>query len=133
MTVPAEKPFITLVGSDANNTIITWNDSAKSTAGTDFTATVTVLAADFIARQITIQNTYGPGITITRDTGDQAVALMISADRCAFYDCRFLGYQDTVLDDSGRHYFRNCYIEGAVDFVAGNGKSIYQVTCKVES
>ena len=48
--VPAEKPFITLVGSDANNTIITWNDSAKSTAGTDFTATVTVLAADFIAR-----------------------------------------------------------------------------------
>ena len=58
MTVPAEKPFITLVGSDANNTIITWNDSAKSTTETDFTAMVTMLAADFIARKITIQVRY---------------------------------------------------------------------------
>ena len=61
------------------------------------------------------------------------MAVRVARHHSAFYDCRFLGYQDTVLDDSGRHYFRNCYIEGAVDFVAGNGKSIYQVTCKVKS
>ena len=72
-----------------------------------------------------MQNSYGPG---SRIDGDQGVAVRVAGDRCAFYDCRFLGYQDTVLDDTGRHYFRNCFIEGAVDFVAGNGKSIYQVT-----
>eukprot|EP00897_Mesotaenium_endlicherianum_P006413 jgi/Mesen1/57/ME1103361C05685 len=26
----------------------------------------------------------------------------------------------------GRHYFRSCYIEGTVDFVFGNGTSIYE-------
>jgi len=57
---------------------------------------------------------------------DQAVALRISADRCAFYSCRILGYQDTVLDESGKHYFQYCYIEGAIDFICGNGKSIYK-------
>jgi len=57
---------------------------------------------------------------------DQAVALRISADRCAFYSCRILGYQDTVLDESGKHYFQYCYIEGAIDFICGNGKSLYK-------
>lgn len=65
------------------------------------------------------QNSYGPG--------DQAVALRISGDRCAFYGCRLLGYQDTVLDESGKHYFSNCFIEGAIDFICGDGQSVYEV------
>lgn len=123
VTIPAQKPFITLIGSGAKNTIITWNDSAGSTGGTYQSATVNVLASDFTARQITIQNSYGPS---KRSEGDQAVALKISGDRCAFYDCSFLGYQDTVLDDIGRHFFRNCFIEGAIDVICGSGKSIYE-------
>eukprot|EP00253_Pinus_taeda_P012270 PITA_12270 len=118
VTIPAEKPFIILTGTTANNTVITWNDSAKSTGGTYYSATVSVFASDFMARYITIQNSYGPG--------DQAVALRISGDRSAFYGCRFLGYQDTVLDDSGRHYFKNCFIEGATDFICGDGQSVYE-------
>ena len=58
MTIPAEKPFITLSGSDAKNTVITWNDSAKSKGGTYNTATVTVHASDFTATKITIQVRY---------------------------------------------------------------------------
>lgn len=118
VTIPAEKPFIILSGTTANNTVITWNDNAKSTGGTYYSATVSVFASDFMARYITIQNSYGPG--------DQAVALRISGDRSAFYGCRFLGYQDTVLDDSGRHYFKNCFIEGATDFICGDGQSLYE-------
>lgn len=118
VTVPAAKTFIILSGVSANNTIITWNDSATSTGGTFYSATVTVFASDFIARYITIQNSYG--------SGDQAVALMISGDRSAFYGCRFLGFQDTVLDESGRHYFSNCFIEGAADFICGDGQSVYE-------
>jgi pectin methylesterase-like acyl-CoA thioesterase len=123
VNIPADKPFITLVGSDAQNTIITWNDSAKSSSGTYYSATVSVYASDFVARDITIENSYGPG-AMTAD--DQAVALRISADRCAFYSCRLLAFQDTVLDESGKHYFQDTYIEGAIDFICGNGKSLYK-------
>ena len=55
------------------------------------------------------------------------MAVRVAGDRSAFYDCRFLGYQDTVLDDTGRHYFRNCFIEGATDFICGDGLSLYEV------
>eukprot|EP00253_Pinus_taeda_P008730 PITA_08730 len=129
VTIPAEKPFITLSGSDAQKTVIIWNDCAKSSGGTYYSATLSVYASDFTARNITIQNSYGPG-NLTPD--DQAVAVRISGDRCAFYDCRLLAYQDTVLDESGKHYFCNCYIEGAIDVICGNGKSIYE-RCKLHA
>lgn len=59
--------------------------------------------------------------------GAQAVAMRISGDMAAFYDCKFYGYQDTLCDDTGRHFFKNCFIRGTVDFIFGNGRSIYQV------
>ncbi|RWW32349.1 hypothetical protein GW17_00002989, partial [Ensete ventricosum] len=58
--------------------------------------------------------------------GAQAVAMRISGDMAAFYNCRFHGYQDTLCDDTGRHFFKDCFIRGTVDFIFGNGRSIYQ-------
>lgn len=58
--------------------------------------------------------------------GKQAVALRISADNAAFIGCKFIGAQDTLYDHTGRHYFKNCYIEGSVDFIFGNGLSLYK-------
>src|ERR1035441_2089052 len=40
-------------------------------------------------------------------------------DRGVFRNCRFLGYQDTLLAQAGRQYFEGCYIAGAVDFIFG--------------
>lgn len=60
--------------------------------------------------------------------GGQALAVRIHGDRAAFYNCRFLGYQDTLLDDAGHHFFKDCFIEGTVDFIFGRGKSLY-VNC----
>ncbi|MQL97140.1 hypothetical protein Taro_029823 [Colocasia esculenta] len=117
--VPVDKPFITLSGTNATstaNTIITWSDGGN----TFQSATVTILASDFVGRYLTIQNTYG--------SGAQAVALRVSGDRAAFYACRILSYQDTLLDDSGRHYFSNCYIEGATDFICGNALSLFEAS-----
>ncbi|XP_019056772.1 PREDICTED: putative pectinesterase 10 [Tarenaya hassleriana] len=37
-----------------------------------------------------------------------------------------MGLQDTLWDASGRHYFRNCYISGCIDFIWGYGQSIYE-------
>ncbi|GFP87035.1 pectinesterase 2 [Phtheirospermum japonicum] len=57
--------------------------------------------------------------------GAQAAALRISGNRASFYNCGFYGYQDTVCDDKGKHLFKDCYIEGTVDFIFGSGKSLY--------
>lgn len=60
-------------------------------------------------------------------SGKQAVALRVSADNAAFVGCRMLGAQDTLYDHSGRHYYKECYIEGSVDFIFGNALSLYEV------
>lgn len=62
----------------------------------------------------------------------QAVAARILGDKSAFFECGFLGLQDTLWDASGRHYFAQCHIEGAADFIYGSGQSIYQVTNEKE-
>lgn len=82
-------------------------------------------ARDANLRADSLQNTLGK-------TG-KAVALRVSADRAAFYGCRILSYQDTLLDDAGRHYYRNCYIEGAIDFIFGNASSIFEVSSKIST
>ncbi|WCJ36396.1 Pectin lyase-like superfamily protein [Euphorbia peplus] len=51
--------------------------------------------------------------------------LRIGGDMAAFYSCKFYGYQDTLLDEKGRHFFKSCYIEGTIDFIFGSGKSLY--------
>ena len=56
-----------------------------------------------------------------------AVAAKISGDKSAFYRCGFLWFQDTLWDVQGRHYFKLCTIQGAVDFIFGAGQSIYEV------
>lgn len=69
---------------------------------------------------------YSGGTYIT-----QAVAARIFGDRSAFFDCGFMGFQDTLWDVQGRHLFENCYIEGAIDFIFGRGQSIYKVLYKL--
>lgn len=56
------------------------------------------------------------------------MALRVSGDKAAFYNCRLIGFQDTLCDDRGRHFFHGCYIEGTVDFIFGSGKSLYLVS-----
>lgn len=59
--------------------------------------------------------------------GGQAVALRIAGERAAFYSCDFIGFQDTLHDDSGLHYFKDCTIQGTVDFIFGDARSYYTV------
>ncbi|XP_050368742.1 putative pectinesterase 11 [Argentina anserina] len=114
VTVPADKPFITISGTKAVDTVIRWNDSGEIFESPTFS----VQASDFVGRYLTIQNTYGAGA--------KAVALRVSGDKAAFYGCSILSHQDTLLDDTGRHYYNNCYIEGDVDFICGNAASFYE-------
>ncbi|KAF8019493.1 hypothetical protein BT93_G0240 [Corymbia citriodora subsp. variegata] len=121
--VPRNKPCIVLEGHSARDTVIQWADSSEVTRS----ATFTVNAENFKARNIKFQNTYNEN---TR-RGDlkpikQAPAFQTTADKVSFYQCAFIGVQDTLSDLQGRHYFESCYIEGAIDFIWGGGQSFYQ-------
>lgn len=61
------------------------------------------------------------------EVGAQAVAMRVTGDQGAFYGCGFYGAQDTLNDDSGRHYFKDCFIQGSIDFIFGNARSLYEV------
>jgi pectin methylesterase-like acyl-CoA thioesterase len=128
VTVPSNKPFLQFVGQSVANTILTWHDDNTTpdgkggTLGTGGSGSIVVNATDFSALNMTFVNSYGDG--------SQAVAVSLYADRAAFKNCRFLGNQDTLLTyESGgavsRHYFKDCYIDGNVDFIFGNAIAIF--------
>lgn len=122
--IPKNKPFITLIGAGMNATTITWDDTAKSTNSTFRSATFSVMAPGFVAKNIAFQNTAPappPGAV-----GAQAVAFQTSGDQSAFFACAFLGAQDTLYDHRGRHYFKDCWIQGSIDFIFGDALSLYE-------
>ncbi|XP_073159067.1 pectinesterase QRT1-like [Henckelia pumila] len=136
--IPASKPYISLIGKQdqVSETIITWNDKASDRdkngffLGTWNSASVTVLSDYFCASGITFENSVvSPGGGVD---GYQAVALRISGDKAMFYKVRFLGIQDTLLDQTGTHYFYQCFILGSTDFIFGNAKSLYQ-DCRINA
>ncbi|KAL0339015.1 UNVERIFIED_CONTAM: putative pectinesterase 53 [Sesamum angustifolium] len=64
--------------------------------------------------------------------GDASGGVPNIGDTAAFVGCKFLGAQDTLYDHSGRHYYKDCYIEGSVDFIFGNGLSLFE-ECEVHA
>ncbi|GAA4673448.1 pectinesterase family protein [Phytohabitans rumicis] len=123
VTVPSNKPFITLqgLGSSAGNTVIVNNHSSAGGWGTSGSATVFVNGRDFVATNLTMANDYGEG--------SQAVAANLNADRLVFTNVRFLGNQDTLLvNNNARAYVANSYVEGTVDFVFGGGTAVFNAS-----
>lgn len=136
VVVPSTKPSITLEGSGMNETFVQWHLKASDMDGNGIeltaynTASVTVYADNFTAKDITFKNTLPPpppGIE-----GRQAAAFRISGDMATFYRCGFVGGQDTLCDDQGRHYFEDCFIQGSIDFVFGDARSMY-TRCELNS
>jgi pectinesterase len=122
--IQREKRHVRLVGGDAEKTIITYN-LAASNIGTDgkpigtFRTPTVYVDADLITfENLTFENSFG--------RGSQALAIRIDGDRVRFRNCRFLGFQDTILGNRGRHYFENCYIVGGTDFIFGGATEWYE-------
>ncbi|XP_042478173.1 pectinesterase QRT1-like [Macadamia integrifolia] len=133
--VSRRKPYVSFIGKPNSQTVITGHAKASDKdgnggeIGTFRTATVDVKSDYFCATEITFENTIvaRPGMD-----GAQAVAFKISGDKSMFYRVRFVGSQDTLLDDSGTHYFYQCHIQGSMDFIFGTAKSLYQ-NCTISS
>ncbi|KAK5846445.1 pectinesterase PPME1-like [Gossypium arboreum] len=116
------KPFITLIGDPKSMANLTFDGTAKQ-YGTVDSATLIVESDFFVAANLFIVN-----IAPKPDgemEGAQGVSLRVSGDKAAFYNCKIIGFQNTLCDDKGNHFFMNCYIRGTVDFIFGNGKSLY--------
>ncbi len=122
--VQRERRFIKLVGEDPQTTIITFNLHANmiffdsKPLGTFRTPTVQVDGDGFGAENITFENSAGPV--------GQALALRVDGDQVSFKNCRFLGWQDTILLNRGRQYFEHCYIAGHVDFIFGAATAFFE-------
>ncbi|ONK79528.1 uncharacterized protein A4U43_C01F7270 [Asparagus officinalis] len=129
VTVDRLKPYITFYGEPDQMPRITF-DATASQYGTINSATVAVESDYFVASNIIFENSSPKPILGMQ--GSQAVAMRISGDKAAFYNCRFYGHQDTLCDDKGLHFFKDCYIRGTVDFIFGDGRSIYS-NCKLVS
>lgn len=122
--VPACNTHLRIIGESVEKTIISYDDFFdrinRGRNSTFYTYTLMVEADDFRAENLTIENTAG--------SVGQAVALHVEGDRCAFVNCRLLGFQDTLYlaGHTSRHYFGNCYIEGTTDYIFGAATAFFE-------
>jgi pectinesterase len=134
VVIPADKKFIQLMGEPGEEqaTVITMGTNVKTpdpanpgkTLSAQDSSTVLIDASDVTCRYLTFEN------TTTREDRVQALACFIRGDRVAFFNCRFLGWQDTLRPDSWggksrRQYFRDCYVEGHCDYIYAGGTAVF--------
>jgi pectinesterase len=126
LNVPKNAPPLHLIGAGATQTEIVFDNyaakidpSTGAAFGTSGSASVVIASDDFTAEHLALANDAGPV--------GQAVAVRLDGTRTAFRDVRFLGNQDTLyLRGTGLAYFRDCYIEGTVDFIFGAGTGLFE-------
>jgi pectin methylesterase-like acyl-CoA thioesterase len=114
--IPANKPFLELIGEDPQTTVVSFGD------GKGGTSTVTINANDCMLMNITLENSQG-----RISDGPQSLAVKTNGSRAVFYHCRFISGQDTVLVGVAGSliYFNDCYIDGNTDFVFGAATAVF--------
>lgn len=125
-------------GRKPADVVIVWGDAHATVGGTIKSATLTASGDDFRADNLTIRNDF----TWVSNEGSQAVALAVTGDRAVFNRVRLLGAQDTLYAGSrkcatepcpvSRQYFRDCYIEGHVDFIFGDANAFFD-RCQIHA
>jgi len=124
------------LGREPGDVVITWSDGALQVGGTFKTSSLEIRGDEFRAENLTVVNDYW----LRNKQPSQAVALYVTGDRAVFHRVRLLGHQDTLYaadkkcegtqaDGSpcrvSRQYFRDCYVEGHVDFIFGNSRAYF--------
>ncbi|WP_207429142.1 pectinesterase family protein [Pedobacter sp. SYSU D00535] len=125
LVLAGSKQNVRFIGEDVGKTILTYDDWAQKKnifgeeKGTSGSSSFYVYGDNFTAENITFQNSAGPV--------GQAVAIWVGGDKAAFKNCRFLGFQDTLYTygRGSRQYYKDCYIEGTVDFIFGSSTAVF--------
>ena len=142
------QPNLTLIGmgKTPGDTRIVWNDAegtlVRPEDGGDGTAAYKMECAtiklqreakNFCAVNLSFINDFDTAAAReAKMKSPQAFALTDEADQSSFWDCRFLGHQDTLFANAGRQYYEGCYIEGDVDFIFGAGTAVFR-SCELHS
>lgn len=135
IVIPDTKQSLFLIGENKYQTIISYNNFASKKSelgdelGTSGSATIFVCPDHFTAQNLTFENAAGPV--------GQAVAIIVRSDNACFINCRFIGFQDTLYTHkpSSKQYYKDCYIEGTVDFIFGSSTAFFEncdIFCKKE-
>jgi len=133
LNLSPSKTLVKLIGESVIHTILTYDDYAMKKnvfgeeKGTSGSCSFYLYGDNFSAENITFQNSSGPV--------GQAVALLVAGDKASFINCRLLGYQDTLytFGANNRQYYKNCFIEGTVDFIFGSAIAVFEdctIFCK---
>ena len=153
--ITLDRPYIHLVGTSADECIITYDDYARdlmpdgSKRGTFRSYTFFVDADHVTLENLTIRNSSFP-----RSKAGQALALYADGDNLIVRSCRLESYQDTLFTGPlppapmqiggftgpkefaerrvGRQYYKDCYICGDVDFIFGSAIAYFE-TCEIAS
>ncbi len=148
-------PGLTLIGSGADKTRIVFDDYARKPDEQGFayitfrTYTLAVCADNVTIRNLSIVNDAG-----SPEVKGQEVALSVVADNFLLEDCVLTSMQDTLfagplppdlieryegfllepLRRGGqmRQIYRNCRIEGTVDFIFGSADALFE-NCEIKS
>lgn len=119
LIISETKDSLVIIGEDKDKTILSYNNFASKPTGfgdqlgTSGSASVYVCSPNFTAENLTFENAAGPV--------GQAVAAVVRSDKARLFNCKFLGFQDTLYPHKAgsRQYYKNCYIEGTVDYIFG--------------
>ena len=133
LMLPPTKINVTFIGEEVTETILTYDDYASKKnqfgeeIGTSGSSSFYIYGDGFEVHNITFENSSGPV--------GQAVAVYVNADKIKFENCRFLGFQDTLFPNGkeSRQYYKDCYIEGTVDFIFGGATAVFdscEIYCK---
>lgn len=153
--ITLDRPYIHLTGSSADECVITYGDYARDlmpdgTKRGTFRSYTFLLDADHVTLEnLTIRNSAFP-----RSKAGQAVALYADGDNLLIKSCRLESYQDTLFTGPlppapaqiggftgpkefaerrvGRHYYKDCYICGDVDFIFGSAIAYFE-NCEIAS
>lgn len=120
--IPKSKPYIHIIGQD-RNVVEIYDDrlsGGDNAVHVSLGATVVAHSDNLYFEGVNLVNSYGRD----KNNGPQALALDTEGDRVVMNKVGLISYQDTWITTStsnNRHFIKNSWIEGAVDFIYNSG------------
>ncbi|KAL9109047.1 MAG: hypothetical protein Q9227_006287 [Pyrenula ochraceoflavens] len=128
---PLKSSRLTIYGQTQDTTTYTSNTVTlthaigyATTNNDDLTATLRNHSPNTALYNLNLANTAGK-------SGAQALALSAYATNQAYYACQILGFQDTLLAQTGSQLYAKCLIQGATDFIFGQHASAWFDACDI--
>lgn len=118
------KNKFTIEGESRAGVIIKGFNNSNLNASTHWRSVVNIQGDDINIISLTMTNS-------TPNGGTQAEALKLGGVRNVIVNCEFYSYQDTVLIGD-KVYFKDCMLEGDVDFIWGTGTVFFQ-SCEIRA